>query len=153
MKTILMLTLTAATSLSFLSAGAAEMDAKQISIAAKALGFVSPKAATGAKVLVTSGAAPVAAVQSALASATVSAGDAGAAAGAFAVFVSSIDEAQKANGKGTITISNNVGCVDAGACVMAVETTPKVTIFVSKAAASAAGIEFDPNFKMMITEK
>lgn len=153
MKTFLMLTLTAATSLSFLSASAAEMDTKQITIAAKALGFTTPKAPAGAKVVVTPGAAPVAAVQSALGSASVTAGDAGAAAGAFAVFVASADEARKANGKGTITISNDVACVDAGACVIAVETAPKVTIFVSKAAAGAAGIDFDPNFKMMITEK
>jgi hypothetical protein len=137
----------------FLPANAAEMDAKQVTIAAKALGFATPKAAAGAKVVVTPGAAPVAAVQSALSGASVAAGDAGSAAGAFAVFVASADEAKKAAGKGTITVGNDVACVEAGACVIAVETTPKVTIYVSKAAASAAGIDFDPNFKMMITEK
>ncbi len=139
--------------LAALPAGAAEMDAKQVTIAAKALGFVTPKAPAGAKVVVTAGAAPVAAVQSAMSAASVAAGDAGSAAGAFAVFVASADEAKKANGKGTVTVGNDVACVDAGACVIAVETVPKVTIYVSKAAASAAGVDFDPNFKMMITEK
>jgi hypothetical protein len=153
MKTLLIMAVATASSLFALSAGAAEMDAKQVTIAAKALGFATPKAPAGAKVVVTPGAAPVAAVQSALSAASVAAGDAGSAAGAFAVFVASADEAKKAAGKGTITVGNDVACVEAGACVIAVETVPKVTIYVSKAAASAAGVDFDPNFKMMITEK
>ncbi|MEA1672016.1 hypothetical protein [Nitrospirillum sp. BR 11163] len=132
-------------------AGAAEMDAKQVTIAAKALGFLTAKAPAGAKVVVTAGAAPVAAVQAALPGAAVAAGDA--APGAYAVFVSSAAEGKKALAKGTVTVGNDVACVDAGGCVIAVETTPKVTIYVSKAAASAAGVEFDPNFKMMVTEK
>ncbi|TWB48238.1 hypothetical protein [Nitrospirillum viridazoti] len=132
-------------------AGAAEMDAKQVTIAAKALGFLTTKAPAGAKVVVTAGAAPVAAVQAALPGAAVTAGDA--APGAYAVFVSSAAEGKKALAKGTVTVGNDVACVDAGGCVIAVETTPKVTIYVSKAAASAAGVEFDPNFKMMVTEK
>ncbi|TWB24505.1 hypothetical protein FBZ89_101130 [Nitrospirillum amazonense] len=132
-------------------AGAAEMDAKQVTIAAKALGFLTTKAPAGAKVVVTAGAAPVAAVQAALPGAFVAAGDA--APGAYAVFVSSAAEGKKALAKGTVTVGNDVACVDAGGCVIAVETTPKVTIYVSKAAASAAGVEFDPNFKMMVTEK
>jgi hypothetical protein len=153
MKTLLIMAVATASSLVALSAAAAEMDAKQVTIAAKALGFATPKASAGVKVVVTPGAAPVAAVQSALSTASVAGGDAASAAGAFAVFVASIDEAKKANGKGTITIGNDVACVEAGACVIAVETTPKVTIYVSKAAASAAGVDFDPNFKMMVTEK
>ncbi|MDG3438892.1 hypothetical protein [Nitrospirillum amazonense] len=132
-------------------AGAAEMDAKQVTIAAKALGFLTTKAPAGAKVVVTAGAAPVAAVQAALPGAAVAAGDA--APGAYAVFVSSAAEGKKALAKGTVTVGNDIACVDAGGCVIAVETTPKVTIYVSKAAASAAGVEFDPNFKMMVTEK
>ena len=153
MKTLLIMALAITGSLTATSAGAAEMDTKQVTIAAKALGFATPKAPAGAKVVVTPGAAPVAAVQSALSAASVAAGDAGSAAGAFAVFVASADEAKKANGKGTITVGNDIACVEAGACVIAVETVPKVTIYVSKAAAAAAGIDFDPNFKMMITEK
>ncbi|MBB6254412.1 hypothetical protein [Nitrospirillum iridis] len=133
------------------AASAAEMDAKQVTIAAKALGFLTVKAPAGAKVVVTAGAAPVAAVQAALPAAAVAAGDA--APGAYAVFVSSAAEGKKALAKGTVTVGNEVACVDAGACVIAVETTPKVTIYVSKAAAAAAGVEFDPNFKMMVTEK
>jgi hypothetical protein len=132
---------------------AAEMDAKQVAIAAKALGFVTPKAGAGAKVVVMPGAAPLAAVQSALPGATVTSGDAAAAAGAFAVFVASVDDAKKVQAKGIITVGNDVACVDAGACVIAVETTPKVTIYVSGAGAAAAGVAFDPNFKMMVTEK
>jgi hypothetical protein len=138
-----------------LAGGGAEagMDAKQVTIAAKALGFLGTKPGAGAKVVVTAGAADVAAVQAALPGAAVAAGSADGAAGAFAVFVASAAEGRKAAGKGVVTIGSEVGCVDAGACVIAVETTPKVTIYVSKAAAAEAGVQFDPNFKMMVTEK
>lgn len=132
---------------------AAAMDAKQTQIAAKALGFVTPKPAAGARVVVLAGAADPAAVQAALSGFAVVAGGPADAAGAFAVFVPSAAEAKAVAGKGVVTVSGDPACVDAGACVIAIETQPKVSIYVSKAAAAAAGIEFDANFKMMITEK
>jgi len=131
----------------------AAMDAKQVTIAAKALGFLSTKPPAGAKIVVIDGAASVADVQAAMPGAAVVGGSAADAAGAFAVFVPGADDARKAAGAGVVTVGSDVACVEAGACVVAVEVQPKVSIYVSKAAASAAGVAFDPNFKMMITEK
>lgn len=130
-----------------------EMQAKEIAIAAKTLGFMTPKAAPGAKIVILPGAAPLSLVQSSLPGATVQAGDIALASGASVVFVGSADEAKKVAGKGTVTISNKPDCVDQNACVIAIETSPKLSILVSRAAAQAAGIDFDPNFKMMITER
>lgn len=133
-------------------AALAAMDSKQVAIAAKALNFLTSKPPAGARIVVVSGAADLAAVKEALPSATVEAGGPSDTAGAFAAFVGSAADAKSA-GAGTVTIGGDVACVDTGACVIAVEVQPKVSIYVSRAAASAAGISFDPNFKMMITEK
>ncbi len=131
----------------------AAMDAKQVQIAAKALGFLAKKPAPGSKIVVVGSAAAVADVTAALPGMSVAAGSAADGASAFAVFVSTAAEATAAKGAGVVTIGSAVACVDAGACVLAIETQPKVTIYVSKAAATAAGVSFDANFKMMITEK
>jgi len=137
------------------AARAAPLDTKTIQIVAKTFDFLSHKPAPGSKVVVTSGAADPAAVQAVLSKMSVSAGKASDAAGAFAIFVSSAEEAKAARdaNAAVFTIGPDVGCVNSASCLMAVETQPKVTIYVSRAVAQASGIEFDPNFKMLITEK
>ncbi len=137
------------------SAVAAALDAKAVLVVAKTFNFLIKKPAPDAKVIIVGGAADPAATQAALGKMAVSAGAPGDAAGAFAVIVDTPDAAKaaKAANPTVMTIGSEVGCVDSGACVLAVETQPKVTIYVSRAAAQAAGIEFDPNFKMLITEK
>lgn len=129
-------------------AAQAGMEAKAVLVAARAIGFARPAAPAGAKVAVVGAAAAVADVQAALTGFSVAAGDGS---GAFAAFVSSAAEAKAAGAK-VLTIGP-LACVEAGACVMAIETAPKVTIYLSNAAAAAAGIDFDPNFKLMVTAK
>jgi hypothetical protein len=134
---------------------AAAMDAKTVQIVAKTFDFLSHRPPANAKIVVVNGAADMAAVRSSLGRMTIAEGAPGDVAGAFAVFVNSPEEARSARGvnANVLTVSNDVDCVNAGACLMAVETQPKVTIYVSRAVAQAVGVEFDPNFKMLITEK
>ncbi len=131
------------------------LDAKAIQIVAKTFDFLSHKPARDAKVVVVGGAADLAAARSSLGKMAVSEGAAGDAAGAFAVLVNTPEQARAARAvNGTVlTVGSDVSCVIAGACLTAVETQPKVTIYVSRAVAQATGVEFDPNFKMLITEK
>jgi hypothetical protein len=117
-------------------------------VAARAIGFAKPPAPAGAKIAVVGTAATLSDVQAALSGFAVAAGDGS---GAFAAFVSTAAEAKAAGAK-VLTIGP-LACVEAGACVMGIETTPKVTIYLSNAAAAAAGIDFDPNFKLMVTAK
>jgi hypothetical protein len=137
------------------AASAAESDSKWVLIVVKTLNFVNRKPAPDAKVVVVGNAADLGTAQSSLGKMSVAEGKPGDAAGAYAIFVNTADEAHAAHSANPtiLIIGSNESCVEAGACVLAVETQPKVTIFVSRAAAQAAGIEFDPNFKMMITEK
>jgi len=51
-----------------------------------------------------------------------------------------------------ITISADSACVNSGACVMSVTTTPKVEIKVNRAAAAGIGVSFKSAFRMLITE-
>jgi len=132
---------------------AGPMDGKQVTIAAKALSFLATKPPAGAKIVVVGTAAELDDVKKALPAANVVAGGPEVAAGAFAAFVGSTADAQMAKEQGVVTIGGDIACVEAGACVIAVEVTPKVSIYVSRAAASATGVDFDPNFKMMIVEK
>ena len=136
-------------------ANAAGLDPKQIQIVTKTFDFLSKKPAANAKVVVVAGSADIATVKSALPTFTVTEGGLHDVAGAFAVIVNTPDEAKEARGinANVLTIGGDVACVTASACLIAVQVQPKVTIFVSHAAAQAAGIEFDPNFKMLITEK
>jgi hypothetical protein len=126
----------------------AGFDAKAILVVARALGFTKPPAPAGAKIAVVGAAAALADVQSILSDFSVSAGDGN---DAYAALVSNAAEA-KAAGRKVLTIGP-LACVEAGACVMGIETTPRVTITLSAAAAAAAGIDFDPNFKLMVTIK
>ena len=129
-------------------AAQAGMDAKAVQVAAKAIGFVKPNGGGGDRIDVVGSAASLADVQAALSSYKVAAGDGQ---GAFAAFVSSAAEAKIAGAK-VLTIGP-LACVEAAACVLAVETSPKVTIYLSSAAAAAANLDFDPNFKLMVTTK
>ena len=52
-----------------------------------------------------------------------------------------------------ISVTLDEACVDAGKCVMAVKSKPKVEIIVSQAASAASGAAFKAAFKMMITER
>lgn len=133
----------------------AGMDAKQVQIVAKVFSFLEKKPAAGATVVVLPGSADPAAVKAALGSLKISEGSPSDAAGAFAVFVGSAQEAlaAKAANASTITIGSEVGCVDSGACVLVIETVPKVSIYVSRAAAQKAGVDFDTSFKMLMTER
>lgn len=126
----------------------AGFDAKGAQVAAKAIGFAKPPGAPGAKIAVVGAAAAVADVQAALGGFSVAAGDGS---GAYAAFVSTAAEAKAAGAK-VLTIGP-LACVEAGACVIGIETAPKVTIYLSTAAAAAAGFDFDPNFKLMVTAK
>ena len=138
-----------------LPAGAGQFDGKSVQIAAKTFDFLTHKPTGGAKVVVVGKAVDLVAAQSALGKYAVSEGGAGDAAGAFAVFVENEDEARAARkvNANVVTIGADQACVSDGACLIAIETQPKVTIFVSRAVAQASGVEFDPNFKMLITEK
>jgi hypothetical protein len=131
------------------------MDAKQVQIVAKVFNFLEKKPDSGGTLVITPGAADMAAVKSAFASLKVVEAGSAEAAGAFAVFVGSTAEAQSVKGRNpsVITISGDVACVDAGVCILAVATQPKVVIYVSRAAANGAGVGFDTSFKMLMTER
>lgn len=55
-------------------------------------------------------------------------------------------------GSGVLTASTDLACVNSGQCAVGVSTSPKVEIYVSKAAAGAAGVNFLPAFLMMVKE-
>lgn len=84
--------------------------------------------------------------------------DLGKLAGVGAIFVTPGTDAQQdaifaaSKTSGTITISTDRSCVEAGKCAMFVATAPKVEILVNKAAAAATNVSFDSAFKMMIKE-
>ena len=84
----------------------------------------------------------------------VSVSDLGGAADAAAVFVPTgmsghFDAIRNAN-KLTTTTDND--CVQAGACVVYVQSAPKVEILVNREAASSASVSFAAAFRMMIKE-
>jgi hypothetical protein len=56
-------------------------------------------------------------------------------------------------GKGTLTITSDPAMITAGQAVMAVRSQPRVEIYVNRAAAQAAGVEFSTAFRMMIQER
>jgi hypothetical protein len=136
------------------AAQASGLDDKQIQIMAKVFNFLEKKPPSGSTILILTGAADLSAAKNALSSMSVVEGTASNAPGAFAVLVSSPSDAKAvgASNAQAIIISGDVGCVDSGSCMIAIETQPKVSIYTSRAAASKAGVNFDPNFKMLITE-
>jgi hypothetical protein len=56
-------------------------------------------------------------------------------------------------GKGILTVTSDPAAIAEGQAVMAVRSQPRVEIFVSRAAAQSAGIEFSTAFRMMIQER
>lgn len=60
--------------------------------------------------------------------------------------------ANQLSGTGVLAASTDLACVQAGKCALGVSTSPKVEIFVNKAAAGSAGLEFLPAFLMMVKE-
>jgi hypothetical protein len=56
-------------------------------------------------------------------------------------------------GKGMLTIASDPAVVTNGEAVMAVRSEPRVEIYVSRAAAQTAGVEFSTAFRMMIQER
>jgi len=59
----------------------------------------------------------------------------------------------EAAARSILVISTDMNCVDTDNCVVGVASKPKVSIVVSKAASSAAGLSFKPAFLMMVKEK
>ena len=131
------------------------MDVKQVRIAAKVFSFLQNKPSPGAVVVVVSGAADAALLASALQNLKINEGGVKDVAGALAVFVKSTADANAAKSVNprVLIIGADAGCVDASACIIAVETTPKTSVYLSRAAASSAGIDFDTSFKMLVTER
>ncbi len=78
--------------------------------------------------------------------------------GAAVAFVTAGLDAQQnaifgaAKALGILSISTQSACAEAGHCVMAVQAEPKVRIVVNAMAAKASGIDFEPTFRMMISE-
>ena len=131
------------------------MDDKQVQIVAKLFYFLETRPTAGAKIVIIGEAAPFPSVKAILKSMTVIEGTTQDAIGAFAAFVSSAEEARAitAINPTTLTITGNTDCVNSGACMIGIETQPKVSIFVSHAKTAGAGINFDSNFKMLIIER
>lgn len=139
----------------FDSAEAAALDPKALKVVAKTFDFLVPKPQSQAKVVVVGGAVDLTLARASLANLSIAEGKSSDSAGAFAVFVSTPEEALAARAANAhvLTIGGDVSCVTSGACLMAVEMQPKVTIYVSRAVAQASSVDFDPNFRMLITEK
>jgi len=51
-----------------------------------------------------------------------------------------------------LTITSDVGCVEAAHCVVAISSSPRVQITVSRAASKAANIQFGSAFLMLVKE-
>ncbi|WP_417317222.1 hypothetical protein [Emcibacter sp.] len=54
---------------------------------------------------------------------------------------------------GILTISNDMSCVESDLCVVGVESSPKVSIVVSKSATQASSLSFGSAFLMMVKER
>lgn len=61
-----------------------------------------------------------------------------------------IRDAQR--GRGIVSVTTDRACAENGACVMAVRASPKVEIVISRTAGTEAGVSFKQAFKMLITE-
>jgi len=60
--------------------------------------------------------------------------------------------ASVADTKKILCMTTDTGAVQAGACAVAVQTSPSVQIIVNKALLAASGISFDTAFLLMVTE-
>jgi hypothetical protein len=62
------------------------------------------------------------------------------------------DIAAAAQKNGVLTVTADLGCVQAGRCAVAVSNSPQVQITVSRAACKAARIQFGSAFLMLVKE-
>lgn len=60
--------------------------------------------------------------------------------------------ASAVNSVGAMSVATDMGCVEAGNCVMGVQSAPSVRIVVNRANADSASISFAAAFAMMIEE-
>ncbi len=51
-----------------------------------------------------------------------------------------------------LTVTSDISCVEAGRCVVAISSSPRVQITVSRAASKAANIQFGSAFLMLVKE-
>lgn len=58
-----------------------------------------------------------------------------------------------ADTKGVLVISPDPACADAATCVVAITTTPKTEILVSRAALGRTGLDLETSFKMLTTAR
>jgi len=61
--------------------------------------------------------------------------------------------AEIANRNHAVSVSSDLSCVQDELCVLGVQARPTVRIILSAAAATKAGIDFQPAFRMMVTER
>lgn len=66
---------------------------------------------------------------------------------------SGADAMRASSGRGLLIIGTDSACIDAGTCVVSVQSAPKVEITVSQTAAKAAGVAFSAAFRMMVKER
>lgn len=59
---------------------------------------------------------------------------------------------EAAKSRKLLSVSTDATCAQAGKCVMAVKSEPRVEILVNRAAAQASSVEFTTAFRMMISE-
>lgn len=167
--------MTALVGVHFVTAANAEVTEKDFQVIARALGFMTngPKGTVDIAIVhapeVPASMAEAQAAQTLLGEGLqagaltlrpvmVPASDLGKLTGVGAIFVTpGMDGQQDAifaasQTSGTIIISTDRACVEAGKCTMFVATAAKVEILVNKAAAAAANVSFDSAFKMMIKE-
>ena len=158
------------------TAAVAETSAKDLKVAARAVAFMNGAptgAATAAVVYDPANAASKAeadaihavlskglkAGKAKLTSQLVSVADFSGLAGSKIAFLTGgLTPAQQADfvsnaSAGTLSISTDISCVDAGNCIVGVATKPKVAIYVGKSAAAAAGVSFKSAFLMMVKER
>jgi hypothetical protein len=149
---------------------AAPLSAKDVQIIAKALGFLDPAPAGGTVAVVYSDTVSKADADGVLASF-----GGGLASAGGTITAKAVDAASLGNGSGYIAIiladgvtsdaanavakahripciTANLALVQAGGCIMSVQSDPKVSITVNHAAAQAAGIGFASAFAMLIHE-
>lgn len=55
-------------------------------------------------------------------------------------------------GRKVLSLSTDAACAKQGKCVVSIASEPKVEILFNAAAAQGAGVDFLPNFRMMITQ-
>lgn len=152
------------------TAAAAAPSQKDLQIIGRVLGFLDPPLGGEVTVGIVSDGDPAAAQATAdLMSSGLKAGNvtlvpklvdtAGAAAAGVQVLLVPAPAAAGAQvvsamaGKKTLVVSTDPACVDAGTCVMSVQSEPSVEIVMNRAKAQETGISLGSAFRMMIKER